>query len=181
MAVHALDDPLHNIKAHASAGLIADLVGRGESGRKDILQCFRIGQRLSLLGADEPKLDRLGANLRQIQAGPIVFHFNNDGVPAMRGMEVDGAHGRLSLGHAVGRRFDAVIDRVADEVNQWIDQSLHHSRIDFGMFAGMCTSDTSLFEALAISRIARRKRVNGVPTGTIRARAISSRMPRVSC
>ena len=27
----------------------------------------------------------------------------------------------------------------------------------------------------------RRNRVNGVPTGTMRARAISSRIPRVSC
>ena len=40
------------------------------------------------------------------------------------------------FGYAISRRLDAVIDRIAHEVNQGIDQPLDDARIDFGMFTG---------------------------------------------
>ena len=41
-----------------------------------------------------------------------------------------------ALRDAGGRRFDAVKDRVPNQMHQGIDQPLHDARIDFGMFTG---------------------------------------------
>ena len=51
-------------------------------------------------------------------------------------MQADHAGRRFPIGLPDPSRFDAVIDRIAHQMNQRIDQPFHHTRIDFRAFAG---------------------------------------------
>ena len=65
-------------------------------------------------------------------------------------MQADRAGRRFSIGLPDPSRFDAVIDRIAHQMNQRIDQPFHHTRIDFRAFAAIAIS-TSLPVARALS------------------------------
>ena len=141
VSVHALDDPLHDIHADPAAGLVADLFGRGESRQENELDRFSFRHVLGDVRADQSPLDRFGANLLDIESGAVVFDFDQDGVAAMGGMQIDRTGRRLPLRDAHGRRFDAVVDGIAHQVHQRIHQSLDHARVHFGVLTGRDQGD----------------------------------------
>ncbi len=100
VAVHALDDPPDHIHADPAAGLVPDLFGRREPRQEDKLDGFGFRHVLGDVGTDQSPLDRLGPNPLDIEAGAVVFDFDQDGVAAMGGMEINGAGCRLPFRHA---------------------------------------------------------------------------------
>jgi hypothetical protein len=51
-------------------------------------------------------------------------------------MQIHGPHLGLSVGCANGRRFDAMIDRVAYQMNKRIDEAFDHAGIHLSVLSG---------------------------------------------
>src|SRR6185437_4625459 len=68
-----------------------------------------------------------------VETAAVVAHFHGDVAAAMAGIEVHGAFGGLAGGDARFRRFDAVVDGIAHQVNQRIADLLEHGLVELGL------------------------------------------------
>src|SRR5688572_33286968 len=87
MAIHALDDPFNNVHAHATARLVTHLLGSREAGKKDELDSLGFWKIFCDVGTHEATLDRFRPDFVDIQTGSVVFHFDQNGIASMGGME----------------------------------------------------------------------------------------------
>ena len=134
-------------------------------GSEDEIVDLVVGQRR--IRTDQPLLARLLEHALGIDAGAVVADLDDDPAAAMLGAEVDRALFVLAGGQAVGRRLDAVVDRVADDVGQRIAEPLDDRTVDLGRFAGHLEPD--LLDVLVeSSRTSRGMRWNTAPTGWAR-------------
>ena len=82
-----------------------------------------------------PPLDGDGAQHLQIDPAPVVFQRDQDAVALLLGRENQLAGGRLAAALAIGRRLDAVIDGVANQVNQRLGDLLDDFLVELGLAA----------------------------------------------
>ena len=85
--------------------------------------------------ADQTLFARLLQHALGIDAGAVVADLDDDAAAAMLGGKPDRALLGLARGQPIGRRFDAVIDRIADDMGQRIAEPLDDRPIDLGGFA----------------------------------------------
>ncbi len=88
-----------------------------------------------IVGRDQALLDGLGDELLAIQTAAVVANLDNDAVALVEGVERDLPDLRLARGAALVRRLDAVIDRVADHVHEWIGDLLNDVLVELGLLA----------------------------------------------
>ncbi len=99
-------------------------------GRKIRLQ---ISSSVSIaFGSTRPFSLRLLQDALAIDAAAVVADFDDDAAAALIGGHPDRALFMLALGHTIGRRLDAVIDRVPDDVGQRIAEPLDDGLVDLG-------------------------------------------------
>jgi hypothetical protein len=71
-----------------------------------------------------------------VEAAAVVHHLDDDAARIMVGVEFNAALGRLAGRGARGRRLDAVVHGISDQVHQRIADLLHHRFVEFGLGAG---------------------------------------------
>ena len=123
-----LDLGRDDVHADAAAGLLRQALGRAEPGLEDELQRLLVGDRL--VGPQQPEAPRLGADCGDVEPGAIVLDDDDD----LRALALqpyrDRAGLRLAARQALGRRLDAVHDRVAQHVLERRQHALEHLAIE---------------------------------------------------
>ena len=122
---HGGQDRVH---ADAATGHLGGLVARGEAGSE---QQSQQGPFVVGLAVTEPALlVGPGPDPGQVQAAAVVAALDPDLRSFAAEAQIDPAFGRLAQGDAPVGRLDAVVDRVAQDVHQRIDQSIQHVAVD---------------------------------------------------
>ena len=119
-AADRLDIGFDNIHADATARHIRHLRRGGESRFENELQHAVVRQQRRFLCADEPPGNRLATHRLHRNAPAVVPDFNRHLPALVKGPQLQPAGGRLPLGDSGGGRFDAVIDRVAQQMGERI-------------------------------------------------------------
>src|SRR5262249_17533571 len=71
-----------------------------------------------------------------VHAAAVVAHLDADVAAAVAGIELQVAIGRFALANAHVRLLDAVVDAVADEMDQRIADLLEHGFVELGLLTG---------------------------------------------
>src|SRR5438067_1309281 len=135
-AAQRFDAAPHDVHPHAPAGEVGNLLRRREARLEDD----------AVVGADGSA----------VEPRAVVGDADGDRPGLVLGRQGDVADGRLSLGYALARRLDAVIDGVADHVRNGIAQELDGGGVDLDVVA-----DRAEARVLAVDRggVAHRARV----------------------
>ena len=128
-----LDIAADHVHADAAAGYVGDLFRGREAGQEDEIVDLIVAERS--VRAYQPAVARLLQHTLGIDTGAVVLDLDDDAAAAMLGREPDRAFFGLACSRAIGRRLDAVIDRVADDMGQRIAEAFDDRAIDFGVFA----------------------------------------------
>ena len=118
VAVQALDVRAHNVHANAAPGDIGDDLRRREAGHEDPLDRLVFGGRFGGFARHETLFDHLVAQRARIDALAVVFDGEVDVGFLVPGGDRDGARLRLAGRAPFFRRFDAVVDSVAQDVDE---------------------------------------------------------------
>ena len=132
-AAQGLDVASHHIHADAAPRKVGNLVGGGEAGLEDQVDDFAVAERG--IGRDQLAFDGFGADALAIEAAAVVGDFDDDAAGVVEGIERDPARGRFSPFAPQFGGFDAVVERVADEVHQRVADFLDDGFIEFGLAA----------------------------------------------
>ena len=96
--------------------------------------------KISCLGQGGVRLDqaaftRLGQDAVPVQAFAVILDRDDDAAALMGGGKTNRPERGFSLGHAFRGQFDAVVNRVADHVDERVAQLLYDVAIQFRLFA----------------------------------------------
>ncbi len=129
------DGGAHHIHADAAAGEFADLLFGGEAGQKDEFEHLALRQSRGFLRGDDAFGNGVLHDFLCIHAATIVAHLNLHLVAQMAGEHAQ--HGLLGLAGLTAylRLFDAVVERVAHQVNERAGERIDHGLVDFHVFA----------------------------------------------
>ncbi len=153
LAAELVHVPAHHIHADAAAGNVGGFFRRREAGQEDQVVDLLVGEDVVL--ADEVARLRLGEDAFLVEAGAVVAHFDGDVAAAVIGVEVHRADGRLALGDAHVGHFDAVVDAVADQMDQRVADLFHHGLVELGLLAGELEVDLLAEPLREVTRHAR--------------------------
>ena len=106
------------------------LVGGGKAGLEDQRELLALGQVRGLGLVDDPGGDRLLDQFLAVHAAAVVVNVDEDLVARLTRRDGENADFALAGLQAIGRKLDAVIDRVADDVGQRIADHLDHLAIE---------------------------------------------------
>ncbi len=131
-ATQCLDVAADHIHADTAAGQIGDRIGGGEARLEDQIPDLRIGRIVRHVQA---ALGGLGQDPLAVQAATVVADLNDDMPALVRGGEGNRAGLFLAGGAAGVGHFQAVIDRIADQVHQRIGDAFDQALVQFGALA----------------------------------------------
>src|SRR4051812_11656728 len=135
LAAELADHRPHGVHADAAAGDVARDLGGREAGQEQQLGRPLAVERIGRLGGDEPALDRALADLDGVDAAPVVANVDDDVAARMARRDLERAGLGLARGDAVLRRLEAVVQRVADEVDERVAQRLDDGAVELGVLA----------------------------------------------
>ena len=125
----------HHIKTHAAPGDVADGLGGGESGFEDEVQDLVARHGGALGGGDEAGGDGLGGDPFLVQPAPVVGEHDRDRIARLPRGNRQQSDLALALLQARVRRFDPVVDGIADDVGERIADRLDHLAVEFDIAA----------------------------------------------
>ena len=108
----------HHVEPDAAPGHIGDEGGGRQAGLKGQSQYFF---RAQAVGVDALS-GGLGADALGVDTASIVGHGDDDLGAQLHGVQADGAVSRLAGRFTFGDRFDAVVDRVTDQVDERVGE-----------------------------------------------------------
>ena len=119
------------MQADAAPGKRADRLDRAEAALENQRNRFAVFQRVGVLRRNQGQLDGLLFHALGVNAAPIVLNFDNDLIALVARRHGNDSLTRFPCLFALFRRFDAVINRVADEMNQRLAQHIHDGFVQF--------------------------------------------------
>ena len=131
-ATQRLDVAADHVHAHAATGQVGDRFGGGEAGLEDQVPDLRVG---GVLGYGQATLGGLGEDAFAIQAAAVVADFDDDVAALVRSRQGDGAGLVLARLRAHVGHFQAMVDRVADQVHQRIGDAFDQALVQLRAFA----------------------------------------------
>ena len=129
--MQSLDAALDRIEPDAAPRNLGHGAGGGEAGREHVR-----GQLVVVAHLGQPHAARPGADRVQVEPAPVVLNRQLDHPAAQAGSHEHLTARRLVAGDALARRLDAVVDRVAHDVQQRVAQPLHKLAIHLDVVAG---------------------------------------------
>ena len=153
-AAQPLDDALDDVHADAAAGDVGRRRPRAEAGLEDQVEKLLGRPSIDLARGRHAPLDGHRAQHLQVDAAPVVFQRDQDAIALLLGREHQLAGRRLADALADGRRLDAVVDGVANEMNQRLGDLLDDFLVELGLAAANREVDF-LVEACARGRAPR--------------------------
>lgn len=88
-----------------------------------------------MLGGDEAPLDALGADRLGVEAVAVILDSDDHELTFVLGAQTDGPAGRLAPRQAELLALDAMVHRVADQVQQRIDEVIEDALVELGLGA----------------------------------------------
>ena len=125
----------NDVHAHAAAGNVTDFFREAEAGEEDEVENFAGAHGGELFLGDEAFLDGFFGDAVVVHACAVIFDLDDDVVAFLASFDADRAARRLAALDARGRQFDAVIERIAKEVNERIDDLLGDGFVQLGIFS----------------------------------------------
>ncbi len=129
--LHVTADDVH---ANAATRNVRGFFGSRKSGEEDQIVNLFIGQ--GIVGPDEIARARLGHDPILVESGAVIGDFHGDVAASVARIQMHGAERRLARGDTCIGRLDAVIDTVADEVDERIADLFEHGLVEFGLLSG---------------------------------------------
>ncbi len=123
----------NDIHPDAAAGDIGNTLSRGEARHKN--QIVDLVFRERHIACDQPAFTCFLENALGIDPRAVVTHLDDDPSAAMLGRKPYRAFLGFARGRTRFRRFDAVIDGVANDMGERIAQTLDDRTVDLGVFA----------------------------------------------
>ncbi len=84
---------------------------------------------------EQTRLARARHDLHRVHAAAVIGNFEHHHVAHARGAQTDDGALRLASGGALGRRFNAVTDRIPHQVKNRIEHALDEELVDLGILA----------------------------------------------
>ncbi|MCY1415636.1 hypothetical protein D9M71_311270 [compost metagenome] len=132
MAAHGLDVAAYHVHAHTAPGHVADLLGGGEAGSEDQLPDLVVRH---VVGHSQALTACLGQQFVAVETGTVVADLDQDVAALMLGGQGQPAGARLAGSLALLGRFDAVIEAIAYQVGQRIDDPLDQTLVQLSGLA----------------------------------------------
>ena len=126
---------LHHIQPHTPAGDLCYHALRGESRQEQKLEQFRGRELVCDLWGDESERDGPRLEVADVDALAIVGDRDLEHAGPVPRLQQDRAGRRLPRGLPAVRRFDSVIERIADEVGERCLQLFQDVAVDTGLLA----------------------------------------------
>src|SRR5271170_6826153 len=133
VAAQIVDIPAHHVHSDPASGNIAHLLRGRKTRHENQVVDLLIAQVLIL--RNQRALSSLLQNLRFIESGAIVAHFDDDVAALMKCRKLERAAFVLAGGETPVGGFQAVIERVADQVHERIADFLEHGLVELSAFA----------------------------------------------
>ena len=99
------------------------------------MQCLVVAHAGNMLVGKQSTLQRLLFDPLDVNAAAVIVDLDVDLAALVIGAHFQAAFLRLAASHANIRLFNAVIRRVADDVSEWILDSLDDGLVEFGFLA----------------------------------------------
>ena len=130
LPVQRMDLIAHHVETDAASRNIGDVGARGEAGPEDQLMHLRGRHRRQLFGGRDTPAQRGLADAREIDAGTVVGHLDEEHVALL--LDADGERTLAMLAGFLAnfRHLHTVIDRVAHQVHQRPAQLFQHAAIE---------------------------------------------------
>ena len=91
--------------------------------------------RVRVARRDETALDGLAGHARGVHPAPVVADVDHDAAPGLAGGDRQSPTRRLARGDALLRRLEAVVERVADEVDERVADRVDDRAVQLGLLA----------------------------------------------
>src|SRR5690554_3259669 len=134
-AAELLDVGTHHVHADTAARNRSDTVRGGQTRLKDQVNLLRAGHFGGTLSRDEAGVHGLLGEPVAIDTATIVHDADVDRIARLTGGHGQDACFALGGCAALGRRLNAVIDGIADDVQQGITDQLDHLAVEFDLAA----------------------------------------------
>src|SRR6266851_2710878 len=134
-ALEAVEDGSNDIHADATARYFRYFGSGAESRFENEIESFLIGQALRLFGFQDSFFNGARTQLSSVDAAAVVADFNDDLRALVKSVEIDGATCRLAGSQALVGRFDAMVNRVADEMHEGFGKSVKNALVEIGVLA----------------------------------------------
>ena len=133
-AAQRLDGPLDHVHADAAAGERRDLAGGREAGAGTGTGTGR-RRRAAAPAASSPCSSALARMRSRSRPRAVVGDGDQNLGAGVAGDQADPPFGRLAGGGALGGGLQAMVDGVADQVDQRIGEPLDHGLVELGLLA----------------------------------------------
>ena len=170
----------HHVEADAAAGDLGDHVARGEAGQQREAGDLGVAWAWRRRSSRPRSTARLRMS-RRLRPRPSSATCTVTTWPRRATVSVMRAGARLADALAFVRRLEAVVDRVAQDVQQRVDQLVQHVGVDEDVAGRRSRASACLCVAAAVWRTLRCRRGTMVSTGAMRVcevRCCSSRIRR---
>eukprot|EP01137_Pigoraptor_chileana_P006372 Opistho-2@50673 len=132
-------DPLHigpdHVHADAPAGNGRHLGGGRQAGVEDQVQPVLFGHARGRIGRQPPVSDRLVHQPRRVDTRAVIGDGDDDLVARLARFQPQPARFRLAGGAAFLRRLDTMVDAVAHDMGERVDDHLHHFAVHLDIAA----------------------------------------------
>ena len=123
---------------------MGDLGGGRETGEEDHLEGFAVAEGLRALGREDALFDRSRADLVDRDAASVVRDLDDDRSSLLAGAEADEADDGLAEADARRGRLNAVVDRVAQSVGEWVLDGFEQALVEARFHPGQLDPDDAL-------------------------------------
>src|SRR5580698_1985798 len=145
-ALQSMQDALNDIQTDAASRNFCDLIGGTESGAEDEIQNVGLTEPAGFLALEEAAFDGAGLDLLRIDAATIVDDFYDNLISLMVGLEADGSMSRFAGASTFLRAFDAVSNRIANQMRHWLGDGIQKAFVQGSVLS--IQNQVDLFVAL---------------------------------
>ena len=134
MAAQIVDISSDDVHADAAARDVADGFRRREAGYKNQIVNGIVRQVGFLV--HQAALARLGENAVLIEAGAVILDLDDNAAAFVKRIQFQGAGVALAGGQALSGSFQAVVERVAHQMDQRVANLFQHGLVELGVLTG---------------------------------------------
>ena len=131
LAAQVLHRALDDVEAHPAPGDLRDRRARREPGEEEQLVQLALGP--VSLSRDQPAVHGLAPHGRRVDPRAVVLDADHHVRPGVRGAQAHRAVRRLAGAGALGRRLDAVVDAVAQQVDDRVVEPVDDVLVQLGV------------------------------------------------
>ena len=157
-AADPFDIGAHHVHADATARHRRHLGGRRQPRLEDQVQLVLLGHPRRRVGRQPPGGDRLFHQPRGVDAGAIVADLDHDLVARLARLQPQAAGVRLARRTTPLGRLDAMVDAVAHDMGERVDDHLHHLAVHLDIAAFQAQLDPLVEIAAQVAHHARHRR-----------------------